>query len=208
MILLDEITLNRLKDNYRAGRQSVYLIKMKIGSQWVYITDADLEVEYGGANYQPGYINDESLDDIETSSEPKTNDLTIDLDANENSFVALFLNEGWMNGPVTVYEQHRDELGVILTKNVFEGLIDSRDLDPEKKKISVVVASVWADFEKQSGIKTNTKSQQRHYVGDTAFDHVARAKRKIYWGRESPKSSQEGGYGTDGSRFQPPRERN
>lgn len=208
MILLDEITLNRLKDNYRAGRRSVYLIKMKIGEQWVYITDADTEIEFGGAAYQPRYIDDESVDDIETTSEPKTNDLTIELDANENSFVALFLNEGWMNGPVTVYEQHRDELGVILTKNVFEGLIDSRDLDPEKKKISEVVASVWADFEKSAGIKTNTKSQQRFYSSDTAFDHVARAKRKIYWGRQAPSSLQEGGFGGGGDRFQPPREQN
>lgn len=205
MMPLDATTLQRLKDNSVEGRASYYLVKMQINGEWVYITDADVPIDYAGATYQPGYIDDESIDDIETTSEPKTNDIGIEIDANENSFVPLFLGNNWMNGPVTIYEQHYDSQGLILTKNVFEGLIDSRDIDPEKKKILVNISSVWADFEKEAGIRTNTKSQQRHYAGDTAFDHVARAKRKIYWGKEAPASSRAGtNTRPDNNRFPPP----
>ena len=129
---------------------------------------------------------------IETTSDPKTNDIGIEIDANENSFVPLFLNEGWMNGLVTIYEQHIDSEGVILTNNAFEGLLDSRDLDPEKRLILANIASVWADFDKEAGTRTNTKSQQRHYPTDTAFDHAAKAKRKIYWGRKAPSTASYG----------------
>ncbi len=194
---LDSITLQRLKENYRAGRKSIYLVKMKINGEWAYITDSDTEVDFAGATYYPGYIDDESIDDIETTSEPKTNDIGIEIDANENSFVPLFLNEGWMNGPVTIYEQHYDSLGLIFTSNVFEGLLDSRDLDPEGRKILANITSVWADFDKEAGTRTNTKSQQRNYPTDTAFDHVAKAKRKIYWGRKAPSSAS---YGYDTTR--------
>ena len=192
MIELDEDTLQRLKNNSVEGRGAIYLVKIRVNSEWVYITDADAPISYAGATYSRGYISDESIDDIETTSEPKTNDLTIELDANEPSFVALLLNEGWMNGPVTVFEQHYDNEGLILTKNAFEGLLDSRSMDPEKKTISLTVSSVWSDFEKQAGIRTNTKSQQRIYSGDTGFDHAAKASRKIYWGREAPASSTAG----------------
>lgn len=202
----DPATLQRLKDNYRSERGSVYLVKIWIGGDWVYITDADAIISWGGADYYPGYITDESIDDIETTSEPNPNDVGIELDAKENSFVPLFMTEGWMNGSITIYEQHYDEQGLIFTKNVFEGLLDSRDLDPEKKKIEVTAASVWADFDKAAGNRTNTKSQQRHYPGDTGFDHVAKARRKIYWGREAPSSSQSGSDANDtNDRFQLPR---
>lgn len=200
---LDASTFARLRNNYQKNRASIYLVKMNIAGDWAYITDADVEVNYGGATYYPGYITDESVDDIETTSSPKTNDVGIELDANENSFVPLFMGEGWINGSITIYEQHYDEQGLILTKNMFEGLLDSRDLDPEKKKVEVTAASVWADFDKAAGNRTNTKSQQRHYPGDTGFDHVAKARRKIYWGREAPSSSQAGSDTNDtNDRFQ------
>lgn len=193
MISLTTDQLERLKDNYIAGRTAAYLIKKRINGDWLYITDRDTPIQYGGATYQPGYIDDQSVSDIEITSEPKTNDLDIDLDANENSFVAYFLNSGWANGPVTVYEQHWDDEGAILTKNVFEGLIDDFSMDEKSRKITEKVASVWADFEKQAGTRTNSKSQQRFYPNDTGFDHVARAKRKIYWGKKTPSPAMSGG---------------
>lgn len=51
-----------------------------------------------------GYIDDESIDDIEIILELKINDIGIEIDVNENSFVLLFFNEGWMNGFVIIYE--------------------------------------------------------------------------------------------------------
>lgn len=201
MIQLSADLLSRLKNNFVEGRTAAYLIKMQINGDWLYITDLDTPVEYGGAIYQPGYISDESVDDIETTSEPKTNDINIELDANENSFIAYFLNEGWANGPVTIYEQHWDDQGVIYTKNVFEGLIDDFKADEKDRKVTEKVSSVWADFEKQAGIRTNSKSQQRFYPTDTAFRHVARARRKIYWGKKTPSPSLAGGGGPS---FPPP----
>lgn len=206
MMDLDSLTLSRLKNNYMQGRGARYLVKMFINSEWVYITTADTVIEYSGDSYYPGFISEESIDDIEVTSEPKTNDIGIKLDANDPSFVPLMLNSGWMNGPVTIFKQVFDDMGVIFTKNVFEGLLDTRDIEPEKRLIMAKVSSVWADFDKQAGIRTNTKSQQRYYAGDTAFDHVAKARRKLYWGRNAPSSGPHGqNVDSPGNRFPDPR---
>ncbi|ANB27232.1 hypothetical protein A6F57_19835 [Alteromonas stellipolaris] len=185
MIPLSAEDLARFKD-YNPTRFSFLMLKLQLNGDWIYLTDRDVPVTYAGATYVPGYITSESIGDIEITSEPATNDVTVTLDARDRTFVAYFLQEGWMNGSATIYEQFADKDGVILTLNIFQGFVDSRDLIPEKQKIDVVLASVWADFEKQSGTKTNSGSQQRYYPSDTAFDHVARAQRKIYWGKPAP----------------------
>ena len=171
--------IERLR-GYNPTRYQTYLVKMNINGNMLYLTDRDAPVFYGGVYYQPGYITSDSIDEIEVTSEPSTNEFTLTLDARDGAFIPYFLNKGWNNSEVTIFEQHGDELGVIITLNVFEGFIDSRDIIKKTMKIDVVLASVWADFEKQSGTKTNSGSHQKYFPDDTAFDHVARAKRKIY----------------------------
>lgn len=186
MIELTASKLARLKANYKAGRTSFYLIKMQLSGTWYYITDSDMAIEYNGDTYYPGYLADDDIDEVETTSEPTTNDINIKLNTEENSFLATFLSPGWMNGTVIIYEHHRDDEGEILTKNIYQGLIDSFSADEDDEVITVSVASVWADFEKTAGIKTNTQSQQRFYPDDTAFDHAAQASKTIYWGKKAP----------------------
>ncbi|AXT40266.1 DUF2163 domain-containing protein [Alteromonas sp. BL110] len=195
--------IERLK-GYNPTRYQTYLIKMNINGNMLYLTDRDAPVFYGGVYYQPGYITSDSIDDIEVTSEPATNEFNTTLDARDGAFIPYFLNKGWNNSEVTVYEQHADELGVIVTLNVFEGFIDSRDIFKETRKIDAVLASVWADFEKQAGTKTNSGSHQKYYPDDTAFEHVARAKRKIYWGKNAPVASSSGSSSGSG-RFDLPR---
>ena len=195
--------IERLK-GYNPTRYQTYLVKMNINGNFIYLTDRDAPVFFGGAHYQPGYIAADSIDDIEVTSEPSTNEFTLTLDTRDGAFIPYFLNKGWNNSEVTVYEQHGDAQGVIITLNVFEGFIDSRDINVKSKRIDVVLASVWADFEKQSGTKTNSGSHQKHFPNDTAFDHVARAKRKIYWGKNAPVASSNGGSGGS-DRFDAPR---
>ncbi|WP_334029690.1 hypothetical protein [Alteromonas sp. P256] len=196
----DEI--ERLR-GYNPTRYQIYLVKMNINGNFIYLTDRDSPVSHAGAIYQPGYITADSIDDIEVTSEPSTNEFSLTLDVRDGAFIPYFLNKGWNNSEVTIYEQHGDESGVILTLNVFEGFIDSRDVIKKTRKIDVVLASVWADFEKQAGTKTNSGSQQKHFPEDTAFDHVARAKRKIYWGKNAPVASSSGGSSGSG-RFSSP----
>lgn len=186
MIQLTPEQMNRLKANYNEGRRSYYLVKMQIAGTWYYITDADSEIEYQGATYYPGYFSDGDLDDIETTSEPKVNDVTLKIGTYENSFKALFLGHGWMNGLVVIYEHHRDWQGEIFTKNIYQGLISDFGIDEPKETMEINISSIWADFEKTAGIKTNAKSQQRFYPNDTAFEHASLATNKIFWGRKSP----------------------
>ena len=186
MITLSPDKFARLKKNSSINRKAALLLSIEIDKVWYHLTDLDTEIEYGGKTYIPGYFTEESLDEFETTSEPKTNDLNIEIYLHDGAFIPLLLNAGWLNGNVEILEHHWDEQGEILTKCGYKGFIDDFSLSEKSHTAVIKVSSVWADFERESGIRTNVESQARHYEGDTAFRHVARAERKIYWGKENP----------------------
>lgn len=167
-----------------------HLIKFQIGNTWYYLTDADVPIDYGGATYVPGYLDSEQVGEIEVTSDPKTNDIPIDLEAHENTFVGLLLSSDWMNKPLTIYKYIWDDQGEILTKNAFQGLLSDFELSESSQTVSIIVSSIWADFEKTAGIRTNPASQNRWYPGDTAFKHAVQAMKKIYWGKAAPDDGQ------------------
>lgn len=183
--------LARLKDKPSIN----HLVQFQIGDTWYYLTDADIPIDYAGATYVPGYLDSEQIGDIEVTSEPKTNDISIDTQAHENTFVGLLLSGDWMNKPLTIYKHIWDEQGAILTKNAFQGLLSDYELTEENNVASLVVSSIWADFEKTASIRTNPVSQQRYYPGDRAFEWAVQAMKKVYWGKANPNGNDTVGYG-------------
>jgi len=183
--------LARLKGKPRIN----HLVQFQIGDTWYYLTDADIPIDYAGATYVPGYLDSEQIGDIEVTSEPKTNDISIDTQAHENTFVGLLLSGDWMNKPLTIYKHIWDDQGEILTKNAFQGLLSDFEITEEDNVASLVVSSIWADFEKTASIRTNPSSQQRFYPGDRAFEWAVQAMKKVYWGKASPTAAESSGFG-------------
>lgn len=199
-------TAQQLAD-LKAPHQIRNLVKFQIGNTWHYLTDSDLVIQYAGNDYLPGFLSEDSIDDIEITSEPSTNDIDMQINTFNNLYLAAILSGGWMNKPVTIYKYHSNKFGEILTKVAFEGFLSSYSLDEKNSQISLTVSSIWADYEKQVGIKTNITSHQRYYPGDTGMRHAANAKKKVYWGKDAPSStSGGGGTGGGGSRFGNPQD--
>jgi hypothetical protein len=172
-------TRNKLKSFV----QLAMLCKLKIGSTWYYITNSDTAKTYGGNTYQPSYLLE--TDDIEITSTPKVDDISIIIDGTDSVFIGLFLGEPWMNKSLELVQLYLDKDGsTIYSEVAYSGLMSDVDISTGKNyEVDVTVSSVWKDFEKQAGIKTNPTSQQIHYPNDTAFEHVANATKTSPWGK-------------------------
>jgi len=195
--------LAALKDSPRI----YYALNFQITDTVYRFTTTDTVKTVLGQTYIPGFLDE--MDEIEITSQPRLNDNTIVFFDPELALTTAFLSGKWMNKPATIYKVFETKLGVqFLVKNAFEGLNSEYSINYEDSTVELTISSVWADFEKQSGIKTNAKSQQRYYPNDTAFEHSSSAMEKIYWGKDAPASSNRGGGGVIGgiSRFSEPSE--
>lgn len=177
-------TAQQLAD-LKAGHLVTRLVKFEIGSTWYYLTNGDREFLYGGELYQPGSIK--RLGDVEITSEPKTNDNEIVIHTHNNAIQTAMLSDVWMNKTITQYKvRHKADQTIILAKIEFQGLISDYSIDEKSNALTVTSSSIWADFDKQIGIRTNLQSHQKYFPGDTGMRHSANAIKKIYWGKDNP----------------------
>jgi hypothetical protein len=182
-------TRNKLKSFV----QLAMLCKLKLGTNWYYITNSDTPKIYGGNTYQPSYLLE--TDDIEITSTPKLDDISIVIDGTDSIFIGLFLGQPWMNQSLELVQLYLDKDGsTIYSEVAYSGLMSDVDISTGKNYlVDVTVSSVWKDFEKQAGIKTNPTSQQIHYPLDTGFEHVANATKTSPWGKAGNGRSLPGG---------------
>ena len=68
---------------------------------------------------------------------------------------------------------------------LFKGRIESFSIDESlnQSNANIVVASHWSDFSKIEGRKTNTVSQQLHFINDLGFEFASQTVQDIKWGR-------------------------
>ena len=182
-----------------------YLVEYQAGNSTFRFTASDSIETYNGEDYLPGYISYGGIDEIEVTSDLKLNNTSINIDAADNAIIGPFLSPGWMNKPCSIIKVITDPDGnALLNKVVFEGLLSSISINSKKSVIKITASSIWADYEKVSGIKTNNKSQQRFYPTDTAFEHSQAATKKVYWGSDAPRLGSGvsgGGFGSDTGRI-------
>jgi len=190
MINVTTTVLNQLKSAVGIN----YLVKFSAGASTYRFTTSDSTETYNSETYIPGYLDYNAIEDVEVTSDPRINNTKIGIDAADNTILSAFLSGGWMNKPCQIIKVITSTDGVpILTKVAFDGLLSDFSIDANKSKVTLTVSSIWADYQKVSGIKTNPKSQQRYYATDTAFEHSQSAMKKLYWGADAPRNIGSGG---------------
>lgn len=192
-------------DALKAGPVVSYLIKFDIGNTTYRLTTQDHVVNYSVHTYTPGF--NVSVDRIEITSMPRTNDIKIELIDVNKTIVTELLSNAWMNKDCEILKLFQKPDGeVILVKSAFEGSLTDFEISEKDSKVELTMTSVWADFEKEAGIKTNLKSQQRFYPNDTAGRHASEAIKKVYWGKDAPRSTMTYNGGNGGG-YNEPQER-
>tara|TARA_A100001201_G_scaffold89129_1_gene78061 strand:- start:973 stop:1554 length:582 start_codon:yes stop_codon:yes gene_type:complete len=125
---------------------------------------------------------------ITESSDLRINQLIMDFTAVDTTTLALLLNNDYINTRVVIYRALLDEDYGFTSDDVFtlfDGKITGYQIREENDTaiVSVVVASMFADFERLNGRKTNPASQNIHFPNDKGFQYSAAIIKDMKWGR-------------------------
>ena len=112
-------------------------------------------------------------------------DLT--LSGADQTFISTCLNENVINDEVKIFRGFLQDTNVFVDTPflLYNGQIDSFTISESdtSSTVNLSIVSHWADFEKQSGRKTNNTSQQRFFSTDVGMDFASQTVQDIKWGR-------------------------
>ncbi len=125
---------------------------------------------------------------ITETSALKGNTFQIELSAVDQAYVSILLGSNQIGRRFKAWRAILDSNNAIIGSPfmVFDGIIVGFSIaDSERaSKLTVEVASHWTDFEKTSGRKTNSNSQNAFFPNDRGMDFSSTTVKEIKWGRK------------------------
>lgn len=125
---------------------------------------------------------------VTESQELRVNDLTLTLSGVDQTYVAIFLANNYIDVPINVYRVILDNADAVVGAPIliFDGILTGYAIEDteEESKVTVQMASHWKDFEKENGRRTNHNSQQLYFAGDEGFEFAPKSIKDLKWGRK------------------------
>jgi hypothetical protein len=173
-----------------------HLLTITLSDTTLNFTDAPHDVVHHAVKYLPGFWT--SAPRIRLSSEPKIDEISIQLNAQSKDLNALFNNQKWLNQSVEIrrvyfHADHRVAGSISLFKGILTEKSGSES--PKKATLDFKAASMWADYAASRGRKTNQDSQHAFYPNDNGFEFSGQVITDIPWGREGKTPARTGGGG-------------
>jgi len=138
-------------------------------------------VTYSSSKFLVSYPEVSEETDISKSS------IAITLSGANQTYISIALAENIVNDSVTIYRAFLDSNNAIIADPflLYQGTIETYTIQETNtdSALSLNVVSHWADFEKKSGRKTNSTSQQRFFSGDLGMAFSSETVKDIKWGR-------------------------
>ena len=162
------------------------LITIELASGDICLSDYYRDVEYNGRGYSAGSIVNQ-IAAIKETSDIKTGSISISLSGTSTDISQLVLTEALLNAPVTVSRVYFSADGNIVGGvTLFFGRISDTPITEsnDAATVSFECSSHFYDFERKSGRKTNSSSQQRYFPSDLGFEFAGTETQDIKWGRE------------------------
>jgi hypothetical protein len=127
------------------------------------------------------------IGDSSESTDIRVNSIDLVMSGVEQTFIALFLTNNYMDVRARIWKAVLDSSDAIVGDPfvVFDGRISSYSIsdDSGTSEISIEMSSHWKDFELVKGRKTNRNSQQYYFPADKGFDFSGVVVRDLKWGR-------------------------
>ena len=121
------------------------------------------------------------------NSEPSVNSMNIVLSGVEQTYVAIFLNDNYIDVRARIWRAVLDSADAIVGAPfiVFDGRITGFAIDDsdESSTVTVEIATHWKDFELSKGRSTNRNSQQYYFPGDKGMDFAGVTVKNLKWGK-------------------------
>jgi len=139
-------------------------------------------VTYSSSKFLVSYPEVSEETDISKSS------IAITLSGADQTYISIALAENIVNDAVTIYRAFLDDNNAIIADPflLYKGSVETYTINEteDSSALTLNVVSHWADFEKRSGRKTNSTSQQRFFSGDLGMAFSSENVLDIKWGRK------------------------
>ena len=139
-------------------------------------------VTYSSSKFLVSYPEVSEETDISKSS------IAISLSGADQTYISLALAENIVNDAVTIYRAFLDANNAIIADPflLYKGSVETYTINEteDSSALTLNIVSHWADFEKRSGRKTNSTSQQRFFSGDLGMAFSSENVLDIKWGRK------------------------
>lgn len=124
---------------------------------------------------------------IEESADFQITQMTVSLGGMRGEDLALFLNNLYIDQPLTIWRVWFDGDGAPIGDpvQIFSGRIDRPVItdDPDGAvTIGCQASSQWVDYQRTAGRRTNDAEQQHFFAGDRGFEFAADAIKDLRWG--------------------------
>lgn len=128
-----------------------------------------------------------TFDTIKEQPEIKVNQINIGLSAATNTFTSIFMNNDYVDTRVVIYRVFLNSSLVQIDNPVmlFDGEIQSYAINETGRTstLGVTCSSVFYEFDRINGRRTNQSSQQALFPGDKGMNHSAITTEDIRWGK-------------------------
>jgi len=164
--------------------EMAHLIFLDVGSG-IYLTDHASDITYIDL-----YQASDHLIEVGNTTETqdlKVNTINIGLSGVDQTYISIFLQSNWINKPATIRQVVINNGAIVGSPlTLFQGQITKFSVSENNRtsKVTVSIASHWADFEKKAGRLTNNTSQQYFFPLDVGFQYAAATVKDLKWGRE------------------------
>ena len=160
-----------------------------------YLTTAPINITFDSASAPDSGANTYlaqgqflQFSQVAESSDIRINQLIMTFTAVDTTTLALLLNDDYINTRVVIYRALLDDDYAFTSDDVFtlfDGKITGYQIREEEttSTIQIIVASMFADFERVNGRKTNPASQKLHFPDDEGFQYSAAIVKDMKWGR-------------------------
>ena len=160
-----------------------HLLQIDFEGHSLFLNASADDITYQGKVYRGRHWQAPS--EMKITGEPSLNDTNLRLNALVPELMAIPLGKHWMNASVTIWTLFLDDqTQTILGESIIHnGRLSDYSYDESGHELVLVSSSVWADFDKVAGRRTNSASQQRYYPNDKGFDFAPSTRENIPWGR-------------------------
>lgn len=191
-----------------SAEERVHLLELQYSTSVVRISTGSRDIDWNGLTWNAvgGHL---VVGQLEESGDGVALDLQ--LGGIDQSIVSILLSENFRGQPVRLYQAHLDQsAGTVEAELLFpDGLqLDSYQVEENVTRGAPITVTIRTRVmhrltqDEFRGIRANTMSHQRHFPGDTFFQHVPALTARmanLLWGVPSPHPRTPGS-GTGGGR--------
>ena len=166
-----------------------HLVEFQFDSGTLRFTTLNRNIDFGGNTYgaTPDFL---SFGNVVESETVEVGSMEFTLSSVDLTVVAQALTEDFTDRPILLYRAFLDRSTYQLIVDpylIYEGRVTgftlSENIDQSTSNLVWASASIWSDFQRTAGRRSNHNDQQVFYPGDMAFEYGHSIDFSLKWGR-------------------------